>query len=162
MLKVVSNTSPIIALSSIGKIGLLHKFYNHIILPEKVYQEILSGLRDSPGIKEIKSLNWFEIHKIKNSRACEYLSLELDEGEAQTIILAEEIGNSLTIIDDFTAREIAKIRGLKVIGTLGILLKAKKIGLIEKVKPLINELINNGFWIDKNLYNLILKISKEK
>lgn len=84
-----------------------------------------------------------------------------DEGEAETIILAEEINANLLIIDDYLAREIANLIGLKITGTLGILIRAKNKGLIQKVKPLIEKLIEAHFWIDQVLYHLVLEVSGE-
>lgn len=161
MPKVVLNTTPFLALSTIGKIHLLKIFYDEIIIPQGVYNEILAGGKGRPGYEEIKSIQWIKVKKIINEKAKDYLLLEIGEGEAETIILAEEINADLVIIDDYLAREIAKMRGLKITGTLGVLIKAKNKGLIKMVRPLVDKLIKKSFWFDGKLYHLILELSGE-
>ncbi|MCK4296706.1 MAG: DUF3368 domain-containing protein, partial [Candidatus Marinimicrobia bacterium] len=85
----------------------------------------------------------------------------LDKGEAETIALSEEIGADLVLIDEHWARKIAEYKGLKYTGTLGVLLKAKKKGLIKELKSLLNELLKRGFWIGTELYNAVLKEAGE-
>lgn len=65
------------------------------------------------------------------------------------------------MIDEYWARKIAEYKGLKYTGTLGVLLKAKKKGLIKEIKSLLNELLNRGFWISTELYNAVLKEAGE-
>lgn len=77
------------------------------------------------------------------------------------MILAEEINADLCIIDDLLARKYAKYLGYTITGTIGILLKAKEEGYINKVKPLLDDLLNGGIYIDDKLYDRILKIANE-
>src|SRR5690606_29605660 len=97
----------------------------------------------------------------KNKKSLSYL-LDLDKGEAETIILATEIEADLTILDETLGRYHAKHAGLKLTGTLGVLLKAKNSGYIEEIKPLLSDLKNKSIWLSDNLINEVLKLAKEK
>ncbi len=84
----------------------------------------------------------------------------MDSGEAEAIALASMMGKSV-ILDDKQARNIAKRMKLKVIGTVGILINAKNAGIIHAMKPIIEDLERNNFYISENLKNEALKIAKE-
>ena len=154
----VVNTSPIIYLSAINQINLLKNLFSEIFIPEAVKREVMSGGKDSFGVKEIKTQKWIKTKKIRNKLAKEYLLTEIDDGEAEVIILAEELKASFIIIDDKLARKIAKLRGFNVVGTLRLLVAAKEKGLVNEVKPLIEKLQEAGFWINDNVYKAVLKI----
>jgi predicted nucleic acid-binding protein len=87
--------------------------------------------------------------------------LNLDKGESEAIVLANNINADLIVIDERKARKIAKDIGLNVTGTLGILVEAKQKGLIKELKPLLDGLIDNNIRIDKKLYAEILKLVEE-
>lgn len=154
----VVNTSPIIYLSAINQINLLKNLFSEIFIPEAVKREVMSGGKDSFGVKEIKTQKWIKTKKIRNKLAKEYLLTEIDDGEAEVIILAEELKTSFIIMDDKLARKIAKLRGFNVMGTLRLLIAAKEKGLVNEVKPLIEKLQAVGFWINDDVYKAILKI----
>lgn len=158
---VVVNTSPIIDLSSINQISLLKKLFQKVFIPDAVKREVLSGGKDSFGVREIKGEKWIKTQTIKNELAKKYLLTDIDDGEAEVIILAEELKASTIIMDDRLGRKIAKLRGFNVIGTLRILVAAKEKGLITEIKPLIKKLKEVGFWISDDVYRAILKQAKE-
>lgn len=84
--------------------------------------------------------------------------LDLDAGEAEAIILASEINADLIILDEKLGRYYARNADLRVTGTIGVLIKAKTVGLISELKPLLNELTEKDVWISEKLKNEILKI----
>lgn len=90
------------------------------------------------------------------------LLYELEKGEAEVIILAKEKGINHVLIDEKVARLQAKILGLEVIGTLGLLLKAKKQGLLSSIKPLIVKMLEHGIWIKEDIVKGILKEAEEE
>jgi predicted nucleic acid-binding protein len=141
--------------------SLIKKLFREVYIPEAVKQEVISGGTDSLGVKEIKTEKWIRARKIKNKLAKEYLLTEIHDGEAEVIILAEELKADIIIMDDKLGRRIAKLRGFKVVGTLRILIAAKKKGLIIEIKPLIEKLKEAGFWISDDVYKAILKESGE-
>ncbi|MCD6133897.1 MAG: DUF3368 domain-containing protein [Deltaproteobacteria bacterium] len=86
----------------------------------------------------------------------------MDKGEAEMITLAEEMNAEAVLIDDLKARKIAKLRGLNVIGTIGVLLDAKEKGVIKELKPLLDELIEKRIRIRRELYDHALELANEK
>ena len=110
---------------------------------------------------KIAKANWIRVHKIKNEDLKRALMMELDEGEAEAIVLALEESIDLLLLDDYEARRVARSFGLKVTGTIGILLRAKYEGIIGSLKEEIERLMKTGFWISVELYERILKEAKE-
>ncbi|WKZ15523.1 MAG: DUF3368 domain-containing protein [Candidatus Jettenia caeni] len=158
---VVVNTSPIIYLSSINSISLLKKLFHEIFIPDAVKQEIVSGGKGSFGFQEIQSERWIKSQDIRNELAKKYLLTDIDDGEAEVIVLAEELKANIIIMDDRLGRKIARLRGFAVIGTLRLLMIAKSKGIIAEVKPLLDRLKETGFWVSDSVYKDILFRSNE-
>jgi len=85
----------------------------------------------------------------------------IDDGEAASIILAVEEDAGLIILDDKDARKIAEKLGLKVMGTAGILLLAKKKGIIEEIKPILEEMRTSGFYLSDSIIKIVLREAGE-
>lgn len=154
MPKVVSDTTPIISLLKIAKLELLKHIYSEIFIPVSVFEEIEAG-RNRKHYRDISQLNWIRIEEIKDKRAGKYF-LDLHTGEAEAIILASEISADLIIMDEKLGRYYAKHADLKVTGTLGVLAKAKELGFIKEIKPLVKELIEKDFWISEKTLEAFL------
>lgn len=159
MRKVVSNTTPLIALSKISKTELLKSIYGEIIIAKGVFEEYESG-KDKDFYTDLSGLKWIKIVEIKDKEALEYL-IDLDKGEAESIVLANEIEADLLIIDELRGRELARLMGLNITGTIGVLLKAKEENLIQTALPFIFELIEKGIWINENLIQYVKEIAQE-
>jgi len=159
MRKVVSNTTPLITLLSIGKLNLLKELYGQIIVPFAVYQEIEHG-KDKPFYTDLSMIDWIEIKKINNPYTVKYLS-DLDEGEAEVIILANELKADLVLLDEKLARSFAQRLSITYTGTLGILLKAKQLRLIESIGQCIKSMEINGIWFSNSLIDEVLKLANE-
>lgn len=86
----------------------------------------------------------------------ERLCVRLGRGEAESIILARELGADFVVLDDATARRVAQSAGARVSGLLGLLILAKERGLIAELKPLLDELKTSGFYIGDSLYQELL------
>ena len=147
--RAVTNSTCLIALEQIDKLNLLKGVFSTIFAPPAV--QIESGV----------SVDWLFIESISNMAFVSALKTQIDEGEAQAIALAVELGNTIIILDDKKARRIAKQLDLHVIGTLGVILCAKREGLIPKVRPLLIALQQVGFYMTDELYNETLKIASE-
>jgi len=157
-MKIISNTTPIISLASIGKLSILKKLFKEIIIPEAVYNEVKA--KENYGYKEIET-DFIKVESIKGQIYRELLLSQLDLGEAETIILAKEINADYVIIDENIGYRIAKNSGLNVIRTLSILLSAKEKRVIKAVKPLLDEMILKGRWYSKRVYVDFLRRAKE-
>ena len=159
MRKVVSNTTPILSLLKIWKLDLLREIYGKVKIPQAIYREIEAG-KDKDYYTDLSKLNWIEITQIKSTSARPYL-FDLDDGEAETIILAQEQAADVAIIDDKLGRRYAAQINIPVTGTIGILLKAKERGLITAIAPLLQELRNKSSWINDTLFEKALSIAGE-
>lgn len=157
MRKIVVNSTPLISLYKIKKIDLLQELYTKIYVPYGVYEELSADGK----YNFLTEVDFITIQKIKNKEAKKFFKTSLHKGEVEVMILAEEINADLCIIDDLLARKYAKYLGHTVSGTIGVLLKAKEKGYIIKIKPLLDDLLNNGIYIDEELYNTVLKMANE-
>jgi predicted nucleic acid-binding protein len=154
MLKVVSNTTPIISLLKLNRLDLLKQLYKQVHIPVAVFNEIEAG-KDKGFYKDLSKISWIKIVEIQDKQAVKYF-LDLDSGEAEAIVLATELNASLIILDEKLGRFHARHADLKVTGTIGILIKAKKAGYIHELRPLMDELTKNNVWISEKLKREIL------
>lgn len=156
---VISDTSVITNLIHLGELNLLHHLFHKIIIPEKVYEELAQLPTQADLIEE---LEWIEIKKISDTDLFNRLIVSLDAGEAESITLALELKADLLIIDEKRGRRIATEFGISITGLLGILVEAKELKLIESVKPLLDQLIQEiGFRVNPKLYQEILRLVDE-
>ena len=161
MQKVVSNSSPLIHLAKIEKLNLLESFFSEVLVPDAIYRECVVEGRERDDAAKIAKANWIRVRKIKDVNLKRALMMELDEGEAEAIVLALEESADLILLDDYEARRVARSFGLKVSGTIGILIKAKREGKIKSLKDEIEGLMKTGFWISRELFERIFKESDE-
>ncbi len=160
MRKVISNTTPILSLLKINKLSVLRDLYGEIYIPFAVYEEIENG-KDKSYYQNLKNIDWIKIQKIK-SESSRFYFMDLDKGEAEVLILANEMGADLVIIDEVLGRRYAKKMELNLTGTLGILLKAKQKGLLSQIQNLLIELQEKGSWFNPQLIEKVLQLANEK
>lgn len=111
--------------------------------------------------EDLSKVNWINIIEIQAKRSVKYF-LDLDSGEAEAIVLANKLGADLIILDERLGRFHAKHVGLKVAGTVGILIKCKMKGLLDKIGPLLDELTDKNVWIsDKFKKEILTKVGEE-
>ena len=157
MRKVIVNTTPLIALCHVGQMDLLKKMYDEISIPEAVYKE-LADKKESICKKQVDaSLDWIHVEKIENQMAKSMFKTQLHDGEVEVMILAKEKSADIVIIDDANAKKHAKYLKLPVTGTLGVLIKAKRQGYINELKPIIQEMIDKNIYISEKLMKLCLE-----
>ncbi|MCU0565769.1 MAG: DUF3368 domain-containing protein [Oculatellaceae cyanobacterium Prado106] len=155
---VVSNTSPIFYLSTIGHLDLLHQLYGEIVIPTSVFNEITHVGNTDASARVVPTLSWIKTQSATDQAFVNELRAELDPGEAEAIALAVELNADRVLMDERLGRAAAMRVGLQVTGVLGILIAAKRNNFIQDVKPLLDPLIEQaGFWIDAGLYAEILQ-----
>ena len=156
---VVSNTSPLMNLAVIDQLKIIEQLYGKVIIPEEVSKELFAA-----GIHPlIEHLLWIEKHQVKNKGLSDSLKIELDDGEAEAIALAIELKADLVLMDERLGRNIASRFGQKCIGIMGILMEAKHKGIIDSVKPVVDDLITKaGFWVSNGLYLKVLREAGEE
>jgi hypothetical protein len=159
---VVSNTSPLRALISVGQIELLKQLFGKIFIPNAVKEELLRIKKLNTDIQSHLKNEWIEIKQINDQNKLEELKNHLDSGESEAILLAKELNCNLLLMDENKGRKIAKTLDLEVLGLVGILILAKDKGYLAEIKPLIDRLREEfGFWISDSFYLKILRTIKE-
>jgi predicted nucleic acid-binding protein len=160
---VVSNSSPLISLTRIGKLGLLPQLYDEVYVPEEVWHEVVIAGEGQPGVDQIKEAAWIKRVPVKNRALVRALQRDLDAGESEAIALAVETEAELLIMDERLGRDTARIFELKYTGVVGVLIEAKRKGLIEEIRPVLDEMRTKGhFRISSALYARILQDEGEQ
>ncbi len=145
---VVLDSTCLIGLEQIGRLELLPAIFDPILAPPEVEQEFGS------------SPDWLRIEAPKQRELVRALSVTIDSGEAAAIALATE-KQMRVVLDDRKARDVAFRMNLKVIGTVGILVRAKRLGLFPWLKPLLTELVGKGFRLSEDLRKEALRLVGE-
>ncbi|MEA5418439.1 DUF3368 domain-containing protein [Spirulina sp. CCNP1310] len=159
---IVSNTSPISNLASVGQLNLLQEIYGKILIPSAVREELLDERAGETVITAVQAATWLEVHSVQNQQLVAELITRINIGEAEAIALAVEVGAGRLLIDERLGRQAAKNVGLKITGVLGILLFAKRLNLISAVKPIMNDLTTQAnFRISSQLYADVLREANE-
>ena len=161
MRKVVVNSTPLIILCKIGRLDILQKLYHEIFIPTAVYREV-TVVEDSACIQIKNALEWVHVESIREYTDKKMYKAKLHDGEVEVMILAQEQKADLVIIDDNAAKKTAKSIGLTVTGTLGVLKKAKRQGIIDSLYPFLAEMKQNGFYIDPMLEEMVLQQAGER
>ncbi len=156
MQTVISNSSPIIHLAKIGRLDLLKQFFGTITVPQMVWKECTSPGASRPEIESILSADWIKVVKI-NDRIVTLLRHDIDHGEAEAIALSLERKASLILLDDSEAREKARLYHLPITGTVGLLLRAYREGLLNSLTDTLDELEASGFRLGTKLKERLLK-----
>lgn len=166
MAKAVCNAGPIIGLSIIGKLELLWEIFDEVFIPEEVYNEVAGNNKyknyGENEIKEALKNDNIKLYKVKNLEFVKQMYGRLHKGELEVMIAAKELKINRVIIDDRPARTFAETMLLRSIGLIGILITAKKLGLISEIKKYLDILIQEGYRISKKLYLEGLKSAGEE
>lgn len=163
IIRITSDSSPIISFSSIGEILLLNKLFpKGVIIPHAVWNEIITGELGKKAFVKAVNDGWIKIIPVTEKNIYKYLIKRgLDHGESEAIALAHEKKLSV-LLDETEARNEAKLLGISFTGTIGCLLKAKQNHIISKVKPYIDSMMKTCYFrISHELYYKILKSVEE-
>ncbi len=147
---VISDTSTLILFHKIDELNLLEKVYGELITTPEIAQEFGEDLPD-----------WIKVKAVSDKKYQAFLETQVDYGEASAIALASEYDNVLLLLDDLKARKLAVKLKFKMTGTLGVIHKAKEMSIIEKVKPLIDKLLQTDFRVSENIIQEILRLNSE-
>ena len=159
----VCNTSPISNLMQIDALPLLGRLFTQIMMPPEVAEELDAGAEVLGMWREAGGAAAIEIVPATNQDLVRELSTTLHAGESAAIALALQVPNSALLIDEVDGRKVAKRLGLKIVGTVGVLLMAKEQQLIERVEPYLQALRTKAhFWLSDDLYNHALVLAGEE
>jgi uncharacterized protein len=143
----ISNSSPLIAFERLNRLNLLQALTVTLLVPTAVQREVF-------GTKELPA--WIVERPITQAFAQLAFSARLGQGEREAIVLAMEVGNCVLLLDDLAARRSAEALGITVVGTVGLLVLAKRRGLLSSLKPSLDLLTAYDFRISPKLYARIL------
>jgi hypothetical protein len=146
----VADTGPIMAFARIGRLDLLRQVVGELIIPIAVYEELTGRGHERPGAADVIRGEWIQRRMVGNQAMAAQLPPVLHAGEREAIVLAEELQAQL-LIDEQRGRNIATARGVTVLGSLRILIEAKRRGLIDRAQPLLEAMLSAGYWIDEEL-----------
>ncbi|TSD63358.1 DUF3368 domain-containing protein [Inquilinus sp. KBS0705] len=147
---IIADTSCFILLTNINQLDLLQKLYGTITTTTIIAEEFKQLLPE-----------WVNVKLAADNKYQRILELQVDKGEASAIALALEITDSTIILDDLKARQLASHLGISITGTLGIIIKAKQIGIIPSIKPLLEKIRQTNFRISPTLESIALKEAGE-
>jgi predicted nucleic acid-binding protein len=148
---IISDTSCLIIFQKIGELELLKQVYQSIITTPEVANEFDEDLP-----------SWINIQAVKDKKYQEFLETQVDAGEASAIALAMELDSPLLLLDDLKARKLATKLKLSFTGTLGVISKAKQLGILEEILPIIKKLKETNFRISDLIIKEILRKNNEQ
>jgi predicted nucleic acid-binding protein len=163
---VVADAGPLIALARIERLSLLAELYGFVVVPEAVLIELrLDSHR--PGarvLSEALAVGLIEARVLPGHCEADMtrLSLVLDAGESAAILLAQELPCRFLLIDERRGRAIARRRGIPIAGLAGVLLAAKRHGLLESVQPVLMELSRQAYRLSDALVLKVLRLAGEE
>jgi uncharacterized protein len=158
---IVADAGPLIVLSRLGELAFLQRLFGRVCVTQVVHAELFSGgsFRGQAEITGALS-NWLDVAHVEMGTWTPRCS-DLDLGEASSICLAERHPDSLLIIDDHTGRQEATSRGLRFIGLLAVLLEVKRRGLVPQLRPLLDGLRREGYYLGEPLILRVLAAAGE-
>jgi predicted nucleic acid-binding protein len=158
--EVICNTSPLQYLHQIGLLHILPALSGRIIVPEAVVEELAQGRAAGLSLPDPPGIEWMIIRRPVGVSALPLIT-DLGAGETEALMLSLESPDSTAILDDALARRMAKAQGIRVIGTLGVLLKAKRIGQVSAIRPYVEQLDSLGFRLAPHTREAVLKLAGE-
>jgi predicted nucleic acid-binding protein len=147
---IVCNAGPLIALAIVNQLQLLPALYQSILVPEAVWREVVDSGIGRAGDAELKNAPWIEV--IPAIPVDAFLEAELGRDESQVIALSIAGRAAVVLIDELLARRDAgQVYGLRVKGSAGILVQARKAGMIREVRPLLHAMKKGGYYLSERL-----------
>ena len=157
---VVSDTTPLISLLKIKRIGLLEKLFGEVVIPQAVFTELTVDIRFAEEAEVIKNEKFISVKEVSNMASVNILkrATGLDQGESEAIVLSDEIQADILLMDEAKGRKISDQMGIHIMGTIGILMVAYEDDILtaDEVKNCIDGLQNAGRHIGHKHYQMLL------
>lgn len=148
---VIADTTCFILLDKIDELALLKLLFDEVVTTEEIAQEFGKELPE-----------WINIESVSDKNYQAVLELEVDIGEASAMALSKEKLGALLILDDLRARKLAEKLELRYTGTLGVIVRARREGVIKSVKPIIEKIRNTNFRFSEEVFITIIKTAGEQ
>lgn len=157
----ISNTSPLLYLHLVKQLDLLAQLYGKVLVPPAVEAELQVGAEQGINVPQIAALSWLKVTPLASDTSIPLVT-DLGRGEAEVIALGLENPDSRLILDDTLARRIARLNKLQFTGTVGIIVRAKQVGLLTAVSPVLSALQKAGLWLSDALVTQVLHQAGER
>jgi predicted nucleic acid-binding protein len=159
---VVSDAGPLIYLGGVERLALLRDLFGRVVVPRQVWDEVVSAGVERPGSAAVAAASWIDVRAASPSPLTDRLSEVLGTGEVAAIGLCLELQADLLLCDDLEARRIAAAHGIRIVGTLGLLVRGKRAGRLDAVRPIVDAMITMGLRVSPDLVEEILVLAGEK
>lgn len=154
----VADSSALIALSICDGLHLLDSLFGEVLVPEAVFREVTQS--DKPEARKLEQYLQGKTRKV-DMHAYVYLDAFADAGETEAMLLYKQLSANKLLIDDRRGRKVAKINNIHTIGSLGVLLSAKKEGLIPEITSFVYLLADSRIYISPSLIQTVLSLAGE-
>ena len=159
---IISDTTPIISLIKINRLDLLEKLFEEVLIPEAVYRELTTNALFENEAKIVKTSSFLKTSSVQNRKSLQLLQAVsgLDDGESEAIILADELKSDVLIMDERKGRKVAEKLGIKITGTVGVLLQSYSENTIssDEIKTYLDQLKNSNIRLSESLIQKALEM----
>jgi predicted nucleic acid-binding protein len=154
----IADASALVALSACDSLALLDGLFGQVWVPEVVFNEV--AIADKPQAARLRGYLQDKVRAVDMQHFV-FLDAFADAGETAAMLLYKEMAADYLLIDDKRGRKVAKINQIRIIGSLGVLLQAKRSGLIPEVAPLLREISASPVFISAELLQTVLDLAGE-
>ncbi|MGQ9556071.1 MAG: DUF3368 domain-containing protein [Anaerolineae bacterium] len=157
---IICNTSPLQYLHQLELLHILPALAKRVIVPPAVVEELREGRGAGVSLPDVLALAWVTVRRPASVSALPLVT-DLGPGEAEVLMLALECRDAIVVLDDGLARRVAETLGLRLTGTLGLLLAAKRTGFVPAIAPLLDQLQALRFHLAPHTRAAVLKLAGE-
>lgn len=157
---VVSDTTPLISLLKINRLSLLEKLFGQVLIPQAVYNELIADVRFEQEANQVRQSSFIMVKQVNSPSSVSVLKrvTGLDQGESEAIVLSDEMQADILLMDEAKGRSVSQEMGIKVMGTIGILMAAHAEHELsaDEAKECIDILQHTGRHISQRHYQMLL------
>jgi predicted nucleic acid-binding protein len=154
---IVSNATPFVAFARIRQLPLLERVVGDVTIPGAVARELSDYGVERPGGIDLARERWVTVRQVRSEQQVHLLLPTLDQGEAEVIALALETQARLVLMDELTGRKVAQSLDLPVTGTVGILIRAKQLGAITPLRPILEDMKRQGIYFSQRFIDAVMQ-----
>jgi uncharacterized protein len=158
---IVSNTGPLIALSKVDQLDLLKHLFGEVYIPPAVHRELLANTGPEAARLNDAFLTFIRVaERPQLTPEVEAAIFRLDLGEQEAVALAHEM-HLLLLLDDRMGRQAARRLNVSFTGVAGVLIRAKEVGLLPLVRPILEQIRARGYWLSDQLVDIAAHLAGE-
>ena len=159
--RIVIDASPLIILFNSQLADLFPQLFSEIIVPRAVWDEVVSGSTTDVASQQLPLTSWVRVIEV-SAISTVIAAWSLGLGESEVLTFAWENYGYRVMVDDAAARRCARILGMGTLGTGGMLVLAKRRGLISSVSSCIELVRDAGLWISDEVVSLLKQEAGEE